>query len=68
MKEKINAMEIVNSIKNYSREVDKMYYNKIDFLGCSEPYCREKIDYLIFKLKTLKGHLTQPLPPNEIKE
>jgi len=52
-------MEIVNSIKDYSREVDKMYYEDIDFLGCSEPYCREKIDYLIFKLKTLKGHLKQ---------
>ena len=57
MKAKTNAMEIVNSIKNYSQEVDKMYYEDIDFLGCSELYCREKIDFLIFKLKTLKGHL-----------
>jgi len=58
MEEKRNAMYIVDSIKDYTKQVDHMnMLMELDFIGCSEDYCKEKIDYLIFKLKTLKGHL-----------
>lgn len=55
--EEIKAAEMVSFLKQSNRDIYAwMKAGRIDFLGCSEPYVREKIDALIFALKELKRH------------
>lgn len=52
------ASEIVSSVKSYERFVQNFYKpDRINFLGCSEMYCEEKIDSLIYTLQHLKKYL-----------
>jgi len=52
------ANEIVTIIKNQTKEIYNLMDNEnIDFIGCSEHYCEEKINYLIDSLKNFKKYL-----------
>lgn len=58
MTNSLHANEIVSSVKSYREFIGKYFrYDNIDFMGCSEYYCEEKINALITELQYLKKHL-----------
>ena len=54
----IEADDIVSLVKEQKRQIEALWTgDNINFMGCSEGYCEEKINALISVLKDFKQYL-----------
>jgi hypothetical protein len=54
------ANTIVQKIREMQKEIRELQDDEqINFVGCSEDYCEEKIDFLITTLRYFKQYLRQ---------